>query len=411
MNLETRSDIMLVQFKFKNYKSFYNETILDLTATQEKRHLEDTININGNKLLPVIAIHGANAAGKTNVLDALFCMTRTVYFSPYFDVNKELPVQPFLFSENGRDEDSEFEVSLNIGDDEFRYGFSLNKNGFVDEWLFTKKFDIKSNSKEKLIFERQDGKYKFGSSFISYENMWKLYSSDANNKKLLILAQIALKEENGIFRNIYNWIIGFNSSLNDEYNLNSDRKLSIMLLKNNEKIRNDFKKMINEFDPFLVDIEIKEVEKPDKTMDTFLIGIHNVMDTNNNKLPFLSESDGTIKMFDILPSILFSLENGSLLCIDELDTKLHPLLLKKIVNMYKDKKLNKMNAQLIYTTHSTFLFNSNDLRRDQIYLVEKNVLGESILYSLSEFKKLRMDADYEKKYLSGQFGGIPYNKE
>ena len=123
------------------------------------------------------------------------------------------------------------------------------------------------------------------------------------------------------------------------------------------------------------------------------------------------ESDGTIKIFNIMPTILTNLEYGGLLCIDELDVKLHPLLFKKIVNMYKDKNINKNNAQLIYTAHSTYLFNSDELRRDELYLVEKDLTGKSKLYSLSEFRNLRVDADYEKKYLSGQFGAIPYESE
>jgi len=112
-----------------------------------------------------------------------------------------------------------------------------------------------------------------------------------------------------------------------------------------------------------------------------------------------------------MPTILNNLEVGGLLCIDELDVKLHPLLFKKIVSMYKDKNINKNNAQLIYTAHSTFLFNSDDLRRDQLYLVEKDFQGKSRLYSLSEFRNLRVDSDYEKKYLTGQFGAIPYENE
>ena len=111
-----------------------------------------------------------------------------------------------------------------------------------------------------------------------------------------------------------------------------------------------------------------------------------------------------------MPTILKNLEIGGLLCIDEIDVKLHPLLFKKIVQMYMDKSINKNNAQLIYTAHSTFLFNSNDLRRDQLYLVDKDEEGKSKLYSLSAFRNLRTDSDYEKKYLSGQFGAIPYEK-
>ncbi len=116
-------------------------------------------------------------------------------------------------------------------------------------------------------------------------------------------------------------------------------------------------------------------------------------------------------MFNILPEVLKNLEQGGLLCIDELDTKLHPLLFKRIVDLYKDRETNKNNAQLIYTAHSTFLFDSDELRRDELYLVEKDLSGRSNLYSLSEFRNLRSDADYRKKYLTGQLGAIPYNNK
>ena len=139
-------------------------------------------------------------------------------------------------------------------------------------------------------------------------------------------------------------------------------------------------------------------------------GVHKNIDNNNiNYIPLDNESNGTIKLFNIIPSILANLDTGGILIVDELDVKLHPLLFEKIINMYKDKKINKKNAQIIYTAHSTYLLNSDSLRRDEIYLVEKNNSGESMLFSLSEFRNLRADADYEKKYLTGEFGAIPYN--
>ena len=139
-------------------------------------------------------------------------------------------------------------------------------------------------------------------------------------------------------------------------------------------------------------------------------GIHKNLDDNSNCfLPLERESEGTLKIFSVMPMILNNLENGGIICIDELDTQLHPLLFREIVNMYKNKKINTKNSQLIYTAHSTFMFNSDNLRRDQIYLVEKDNEGKSRLYSLSEFRNLRVDADYAKKYLSGEFGAIPYN--
>ena len=127
---------MLLQFKFKNYKCFYDETILDLMATQEKRHIDSTVEINGNKILPIIAIHGANASGKSSILEALHFMFETIIMSNRIDINRDLPTVPFAFSDATRKENSEYEISISLNDYEYRYGFSMNKmdsmkNGYI----------------------------------------------------------------------------------------------------------------------------------------------------------------------------------------------------------------------------------------------------------------------------------------
>ena len=124
---------MLLQFKFKNYKCFYDETILDLTATGEKRHINTTIDINGNKILPVIEINGANASGKSGILEALGFMFNLIKTSSRVDINKELPTNPFAFSTKARNQNSEFEISICLKDYEYRYGFAVNKDEFAED--------------------------------------------------------------------------------------------------------------------------------------------------------------------------------------------------------------------------------------------------------------------------------------
>ena len=400
---------MLLQIKFKNHKCFYEETILDLTATQEKSHLNSTIEINGNRVLPVVEIHGANASGKTSVLDALKFMFKTIKTSNEVDINKDLPTVPFAFSEQAKKENSEYEISLLLADYEYRYGFSMNKNGFAEEWLYKKKFSATTKASQKVIFERVNNKVIFGKSYEKYRKTWELFGDNINStNKLLVLSNVAIKEEKGVLRDIYNYISKFSFRIESFFQNN----VSIDLLNQNNLLYEKFQKIINEFDPCLLGVEIEKMDINSNNETYKISGIHKNLDNKTNTLiPLQFESDGTIKIFNIMPTILMNLEFGGLLCIDELDVKLHPLLFKKIVNMYKNKDINKNNAQLIYTAHSTFLFNSNDLRRDQLYLVEKDVFGKSRLYSLSEFRNLRIDADYEKKYLTGQFGAIPYENE
>ena len=402
---------MLLQFKFKNHKCFYNETVLDLMATQEKRHVNFTIDVNGNKILPVIEIHGANASGKSSTLEALHFMFEMIKISSRIDINEDLPTIPFAFSDDARNENSEYEISISLNDYEYRYGFSMNKNGFDEEWLYKKKFSSTTKATQKMIFERMKDMVEFGKSYKKYEKTWNLFVDNTNlsTNKLLILSNVAIKEEKGILRDIYNYISKFNFRIESVF----QQQVSINLLSQNNLLYEKFQKIINEFDPCLLGIKIDELSDNSDNKSYKISGVHKNIDNNKNRIliPLQGESDGTVKIFNIMPIILMNLETGGLLCIDELDVKLHPLLFKKIVNMYKDKTINKNNAQLIYTAHSTFLFNSNDLRRDQLYLVEKDAQGISRLYSLSEFRKLRVDADYEKKYLTGQFGAIPYDNK
>ena len=399
---------MLLQFKFKNHKCFYDETFLDLMATQEKRHIESTINVNGHNILPIIAIHGANASGKSSALEALNFMFKFIQVSNRVDINSDLPTNPFGFSKKGAKENSEYEVSICLGNNEYRYGFSLNKDKIDEEWLYTKKFALNTRASQKIIFERSGNKVTFGKSYSKYEKTWDLFGKDINlnESKLLVLSNVAIKEEKGILRDLYDYVCKFDFKIESEF-----KKESINILSHNNSIYKKFQKIINEFDPCLLGIEIEPFDT-DEGVKFHIRGIHKNIDDLSTEvsIPLHRESNGTIRIFNIMPTILKNLEVGGLLCIDEIDVKFHPLLFKKIVQMYMDKSINKNNAQLIYTAHSTFLFNSNDLRRDQLYLVDKDEFGKSKLYSLSEFRNLRADSDYEKKYLSGQFGAIPYEK-
>ena len=144
---------MLLQFKFKNHKCFYDETILDLTATKEKNHIDSVIDINDNKILPIIEIHGANASGKSSIIEALNFMFETIKTSSNTDINKDLPTYPFLFSNIAKTENSEYEISICLNNYEYRYGFSLNKNGFTEEWLYQKNFLLLKLFKKQFLKE------------------------------------------------------------------------------------------------------------------------------------------------------------------------------------------------------------------------------------------------------------------
>jgi AAA15 family ATPase/GTPase len=145
--------------------------------------------------------------------------------------------------------------------------------------------------------------------------------------------------------------------------------------------------------------------------------IHKVFDDKHNFVKEVEfdarrqESSGTNKIIDLSGPIFDTLTNGGVLVVDELDAKLHPLLTLSIVRLFQNQEVNKMGAQLIFATHDTNILNICDLRRDQIYFVEKDKYGASDLYSLVEYNKdgkVRKDRSFEKDYINGRYGAIPY---
>lgn len=404
MYLEKGSVIMLIQFKFKNHKSFYEESILDMTATAEKRHLLETIDVNGNKLLPFVAIYGSNASGKSTLISAFNTMTSAVVKSYDIDVNQLFPVSPFTFNKKYRSQPSEFEISLALNNFEYRYGFVATWDGIKEEWLYKKPFKANTKAKQKIMFERSNNEVEFNKSLQDCEQIKSIM-----NNKSLVLSILGRRNEESI-KEIYNWFLQ-NYLIVDNMIINKDNIFK--MLHEKKELAQKFNEFLNEFDPCLKGLRIEPVEDENQRVRYIVNGIHNDVDGSDNiyYMPLRGESAGTNKIIEFLPIMLTCLEKGGTLFVDELDTKLHPLLYKKIIYMFNDKNLNKKNAQLIFTAHNTFMFNSENVRRDQIYLVEKDKLGQSKLYSLADFKNLRVDADYEKKYFTGEFGAIPFIEE
>lgn len=406
------SGIMLIQFNFKNHKSFYEKSYLDMTATTEKRHLENTIEVNGNRLLPFLSIYGANASGKTTVIDAFYFMAKSIVTTFDSNINDPFMVAPFIFGKNTKIEPSEFEVFVNIGDYEYRYGYIATREKILEEWLSKKPYRKNTKAKEKKIFERSNNQVQFSPEFSEYES-FSDFMNDSNiiNSKSLVISFIGRKNI-GEIGEIYNWFLNI-SYLSDISRSLFLKSRSIKLLHQDKFVKKEFVKLLNDIDPCLKDLDINTKEDENQRIRYEVYGIHSSIDEKDKtyKLPLEGESDGTNKVIRVVPLIIKSLMEGSLLFIDELDTQLHPLLFKKIVSMYSDKSINKKNAQLIFTTHNTYMLNRDDSRRDQVMFVEKDRSGKSKLYSLAEFKKLRCDADYEKKYFEGSFGSIPFLKK
>ena len=388
---------MLVQFKMKNVLSFKEETIFDMTAISAyKEHPSNLIDIDTKeKFLRVAAIYGANASGKSNFVWALQLFRRIVSQSlNNVDDGAESVLKkcskPFSFEENKGN--SEFEIVQILRDEEYQYGFEYNSEKIVMEWLYRK--SLKTNRKV-TIFERTMQKVNLG---VYVRKKCEAYKDQIPPETLLLSFFNKLKLKTDIFKTVYSGITDVLVFMSDDY---EDTRFLDALL---PKVIDGKKEKLLEF-LTAIDIGIKDITYKEK--ETLFFTFHKGADGELYPLNLYDESEGTIKSIMLFIHAHMAIINDYVLVMDELNVKLHPLLLKFFIDLFYD---NNSMAQLIYTTHDTTLMDKKFFRRDQIWFVQKDELGHSELCALSDFK-VRSDASFEKDYLAGVYGGIPFLKE
>ena len=409
---------MLIQFNFKNYKSFRDETSLDLSATKMKEFESSVVTIGGEKILPVAAVYGANASGKSNVYSAFEFMTAYVENSFFYgDDDKtfaDARPTPFLFDSRARNAESMFEVYFTIqgesAEKTYNYGFCIDEMGITEEWLNTK---AKSAREFKSVFYRNTEKQELdlrGIAKVSRDNI-----EVALNRQVLIISLGAkLKVEK--CKQIRDWFLlnEFADFGNEMTNLFLSRTLPKGFVED-EKVREDVLKYFSSFDKQITGFKIEELPSKDEQKEKkyAIDAIHRMIDSEDDtELPLHQESAGTLKMFAMYPALHEVLEKGGVLCIDELNSRLHPLLVRNFILTFLNPEINKNHAQLIFTTHDTWQLSNQLLRRDEIWFTEKDEKGLSNLYSLADFvdedgSRIRKDENYEKNYLLGKYGAIP----
>ena len=390
---------MLVQFMVKNVLSFKNETVLDMTAVNAyKEHASNLIDIGTKeKFLKVAAIYGANASGKSNLYWAMHYFQEIIKESLNNvddDTMAAIAQYYFPFSFEEGEENSELQIVELIGNDEYRYGFEYNDKCIVAEWLYRK--DIETN-RTSIIFERTTHSVSFGASVRKECNVYKEQVPE-ETLALTFFNKLKLKTE--VFKAVYNSITG--ASLISTDLLEKEGFLEAVLP---TVIKTD-KENLTEF-LTAIDVGIKDIAYSDNEKQIKFYTTHVGIDGCEYSLDLDNESEGTIKSIKIYICAKAAIILNSLLFVDELNIKLHPLLLKFIVDLFYK---NDSKAQLIYTTHDTTWMDKKFFRRDQIWFVQKDEFGYSELTALSDFK-VRSDASFEKDYLAGVYGGIPLIKE
>lgn len=387
---------MLVQFMLKNVLSFKEETVLDMTAINAyKEHPGNLIDIGtAEKFLKVAAIYGANASGKSNLHMAM-CYFQYIITESFNNVAEDDQTaiaryyNPFSFEEE--EENSEFQVIEIIEDYEYKYGFEYNDKCVVAEWMYRK--NIKNN-RTSTIFERTTHEVHLGASV---RKECELYKEQIPAETLVLSFFNKLKLKTDIFRNMYNSIM---NTLVVPTDFCEDSKILKALLP--PVIDNDRENLL----AFLkaIDTGITDIGYAENENQIYFDTIHVGKDGHEYSLNLYNESEGTIKSIILYIYVRTAIENDGSLFVDELNVKLHPLLLKFIIDLFYQYK---SKAQLIYTTHDTTLMDKKFFRRDQIWFVQKDEFGYSELVALSDFK-VRSDASFEKDYLAGVYGGIPF---
>ena len=395
---------MLCQFTVKNYKSIRDEVTFDMQAAAISEHEDKTIrDKDREQFLPVSAIYGPNGGGKSNVLEALHTLAAKVLRPLYaagtseerIFLQKKLIIEPFAFSEETKDQPTEFEVFFRTESAEYRYILHVKKDVVVYENLERVKLDTKRRS---ALFERHE-------EIVLKGVFSKLKISDELSAALPLLSYLGITyKKNEVVKDVLEWF---------EYgicflNYGDPMKELPMAVSTSEDVKQLMLDMIQEMDLDIVDFRAVKDEN-----DKINVYTKHMADGYEAELNLLEESSGTRKLFGLMPFIAVSLLTGTVLVIDELDAKIHPVLLRHIIMMFSDMSINKKKAQLIFTSHDLSTMNSEVFRRDEIWFAAKGNAQNSKLYSLAEFKNekgesVRKDAKFDKQYLEGKYGADPY---
>ena len=391
---------MLVQFRFNNYKCFKEETVFNVVASKYYRDkMENLIQVPQYALLRTAAVYGANASGKTKLFQAFNFMREVVLTSAdKLSNNWQKSYSPFLLDTYSVDQPSVFEVVFLMDNIQYRYGFELNSERILAEWLFRKR----SKEVKVLEFDGGDSIY-YNEHYINPKIMKNLEEAKMFRVNSLIISSLSMWNDT-LSLDVINWFKQ-NNIISASLNTMAPRILSAI---DHPKMKTKLMDFLRSADLGIYDVTSNEIS------DTELNISHRRYDEQHLPSGFAKlslekdESFGTYRFLSLAEPIISALETGAILWIDEIDNGLHYDLVRALISLFQDETVNIHNAQLIINTHNISLIDEADLfRRDQIYIVDKNRYGEASLTPVSDFS-VRETAKVGKLYREGRFGGVPY---
>ncbi len=422
---------MLWQFTVKNYKTFMDKATLSLIASNYDKKTLEAENIYSDdvfnkRILKSAIVYGANASGKSTLVNAIAFMRLFVLRSGGRQQGDSIEVDPFRLNVTTENEPSEFEVIFSFDHVLYRYGFEATQQEVISEWLY-----YKPKTKEVELFYRDGDQIDFHESLFSKGKMVATQGLVRKNALLLSVAA-QFNEEQAIA--VINWfrnlrvISNVREYFSQRFTINrtktpADKQKIITLLKDADFGIQDIEvELMNEdnipshYPLSLKNKLIAEIKEGNMERVNDILFSHRKYGRDNefvHNVPFSldkDESSGTQKYFNLLGPILDVLENGQVLVVDELDAQLHPNLLCRIISLFHSTEMNHNNAQLIFNSHDTNLLDSGLFRRDQIWFTDKDKYRAAKLYSLADFssEEVRKNEAFEKNYIKGKYGAVPY---
>lgn len=427
---------MIISFKVDNFMSFRDEVSFSLTASKERQHGNRIPKVSKyqTRILPIAVIYGGNASGKTNFFKALSFVKKLVVGGTQPD--SLIPVETFRLDSESPNRSSKFELVLLINDTIYEYGFIVTRNEVLEEKLV----QISSTS-EKTLFHRRDGQPHFERS-LSKDKFLEFAFRGTRDNQLFLTNSVSQKVD--AFKPIYDWFRNtleliapdsrfepfehFFDTGHPLYNTINEllpkldtgicqlggEDISFDNLPLPEVVKTKLQEEVKE------GVTIKLLSSPTNERYTFsrkegeliakkLVTYHTKSDGSNVKFEMKQESDGSQRVIDLLPVFLgiSAMKSQKVCVIDEIDRSLHSLLTRQLIEYFLSTCTASSRSQLLLTTHDVLLMDQKLLRRDEMWITERDRIGSSTLYPFSDFKDVRYDKDIRKSYLQGRLGGIP----
>lgn len=380
---------MVLEVTLTNFFSINEKITLDLQAaniqTKEARALDgNTFSVGNERLLKTVAIYGANASGKSNIIKAVKAAVDMILDSHNYNEGDSFGFKPFKFG--GNDVPSEFYIRFIVNEIEHEYSFSCTREEIITESLY-----YYPKGRKALIFSRDERKSGGKKEKYEFTTVIRRPMDVASNtsRKTLFLSRASQMDRDKA-KEIYRW---FNEQLVFSYRGNTSVVTDRFLGDNKDAVLRVLK---------AADSDIVEFSYKDGELTTF--------HRRNPSLPFdfnTEESEGTKILFRIMLTVMDVVRNNKVMFLDEVETSLHTRLVEYLINLFH----NSRSAQLVFTTHNTHLLDMTRFRKDQIFFVNKRDDGSSDLYSLFDYKDFREKMDLEKAYLQGRFDAVPYVNE